>query len=161
MFKRRPFGQLAQFCISWETKKKKSEHNKGALFVLTRLTLDEHPSDHDRNEFTALEDDLRRVVQVAQGGIGQAHRAHCQECDDHVGFPRYPGQERDQTRFETSSFATWRPSDSRRARVIRRGATFSPPAFVLRELELHEAKRGIEPKLDQGEVPSEGLESFH
>lgn len=37
----------------------------------------------------------------------------------------------------------------------------SPPAFVLRELELHESKRGIEPKLDQGEVPSERLESFH
>lgn len=37
----------------------------------------------------------------------------------------------------------------------------SPPAFVLRELELHESKGGIESKLDQGEVPPERLESLH
>lgn len=42
-----------------------------------KITLYEHSSDHDGDEFTALEDDLCGVVQVAQGGIRQAHGAHC------------------------------------------------------------------------------------
>lgn len=44
---------------------------------MNELTLYKHPSNHDWDEFTALKDDLCRVVQVAQGGIGQAHSAHC------------------------------------------------------------------------------------
>lgn len=42
-----------------------------------QFTLYKHSSNHDWNEFTALKDDLRGVVQVAQRGIGQAHGAHC------------------------------------------------------------------------------------
>lgn len=34
-----------------------------------KLTLYKHSSNHDWDEFTALEDDLCRVVQVAQRGI--------------------------------------------------------------------------------------------
>lgn len=79
---------VASGCV-WQTRSQAGTRS-------TPLTLYKHPSDHDWNEFTALEDDLRRVVQVAQRGIGQAHGAHCEECDDHVGFPWYPGQQGDQ-----------------------------------------------------------------
>ena len=41
------------------------------------LTLNENTTDHDWNEFAALEDDLGGVVQVAQRGIGETHGPHC------------------------------------------------------------------------------------
>lgn len=84
-----------------------------------------YSSDHDWDEFTALEDDLCGVIQVAQGGIGQAHCAHGEKCYDHVSLPWYPS------------------------------------AFVLRQLKLDQPKGGVKPKLNEGEVPTERLESFH
>lgn len=38
---------------------------------------------------------------------------------------------------------------------------YSPSAFILRELKLHQSKHGVEAKLDQSQVPTEWLESFN
>lgn len=36
-----------------------------------------------------------------------------------------------------------------------------PSPFVLCELQFHQSKQGVEPKLYKGEVPSKGLETLH
>lgn len=58
------------------------------------LTLDQDASEHDGDQLAALEDDLRGVVEVAQGGVGQPHGAHSQERDEHVGSSRDSANDR-------------------------------------------------------------------
>lgn len=50
------------------------------------LLLDQHTADQHWNQFAALEDDLRRIVQVAETRIGQTHSAQRQECQQSIGL---------------------------------------------------------------------------
>ncbi len=54
------------------------------MYMYQSLTLNDHASQHDRDELTGLEDDLCGIVEIAEGCVGEAHRRHRQETNESV-----------------------------------------------------------------------------
>lgn len=64
--------------------------NKGTT-VFNVFTLYDDSTNENWNKLTTLEDDLSRIVEVAQRGVGQAHGSHGEQGKEGIQCQWNPG----------------------------------------------------------------------